>query len=165
MADKKNTIAHSRSVLCQIATPNQANHPLKGTVHGGEMLKMMDETAFVVARKHCHKDAVTAGVDEISFHHPVFVGNLITCTGELIYTSNSAMLIQVVINVEDLRTEIETCALTAFFVMVAIDEEARPTAIPPLELTADRERERYEEGRAIYEAIKAKPKACWIPLV
>jgi acyl-CoA hydrolase len=161
---EKNTIAHSRSVLCQIATPNQANHPIKGTVHGGEILKMMDETAFVVAQKHCHKDTVTAGVDEISFHNPTFVGNLITCTGELIYTSRSAMLIQVIVNVEDLKTEVVTCALTAFFVMVALDENVKPTEIPPLKLTTDDERARFEEGRQRYEAIKAKPRVCWVPL-
>lgn len=158
----KDTIAHSRSVLCQVATPDQAN--MRGTVHGGEILKMMDETAFVVAQKHCHEDTVTAGVDEISFHNPIFVGNLITCSGELIYTSRSAMLVEVVVNVEDLRTEMETCALTAFFVMVALDEHARPTDIPPLKLTTDEERARFEEGRQRYEVIKAKPKVCRIPL-
>ncbi len=160
----KNTIAHSRSVLCQIATPDKANHPIKGTVHGGEILKMMDETAFVVAQKHCHKDTVTAGVDEISFHNPAFVGNLLTCTGELIYTSNSAMLIQVIVNVEDLRTEVETCALTAYFVMVALDENVRPTPIPQLVLMTDEERARFEEGKRRYEAIKARPRVCWLPL-
>ncbi|MEN6374914.1 MAG: acyl-CoA thioesterase [Smithella sp.] len=159
---EKDTIAHSRSVLCQIGTPDQAN--MRGTVHGGEILKMMDETAFVVAQKHCHKDTVTAGVDEISFHNPIFVGNLITCTGELIYTSRSAMLVEVSVNVEDLRTEMETCALTAFFVMVALDEQARPTDIPPLKLTTDEERARFEEGRQRYEVIKAKPKVCHMPL-
>lgn len=161
---QKNTIAHSRSSLCQIATPDQANHPIKGTVHGGEILKMMDETAFVVAQKHCHMDTVTAGVDEISFHSPTFVGNLITCTGELIYTSNSAMLIQVIVNVEDLRTEVENCALTAYFVMVALDENIRPAKIPQLELTTDEERARFEEGRKRYDAIKARPRVCWVPL-
>ena len=161
---EKNTMAHSRSTLCQIATPDQANHPLKGTVHGGEILKMMDETAYVVARKHCHKDAVTAGIDEISFHNPTYVGNLLTCTGQLIYTSKSAMLVQVVVNVEDLQTEVEQCALSAYFVMVAIDEQARPTAIPQLELKTGEEKILFEEGRKRYEAIKAKPKVCWVPL-
>ncbi len=160
----KNTMAHSRSTLCQIATPDQANHPIRGTVHGGEILKMMDETAYVVARKHGHKDTVTAAVDEISFHNPTFVGNLITSTGQLIYTSNSAMLIHVVVNVEDLGTEVELCALSAYFVMVALDENARPTGVPPLELKTDEERALFEEGKKRYEMIKAKPKVCWVPL-
>jgi acyl-CoA hydrolase len=160
----KHTKQHSRSILCQIATPDKANSPIKGTVHGGEILKMMDETAFVVAQKHCHKDTVTAAVDEISFHNPVYVGNLITSTGELIYTSNSAMLIQIVVQVEDLRSEVESCGLTAYFVMVALDENGRPATISPLELTSDEERARFDEGKKRYEAIKAKPRECWVPL-
>ncbi len=158
----ENTVGHSRTVMCQIALPNQANPA--GNVHGGEVMKMMDETAYVVAQKHCHLNSVTAAVDEISFHNPVFVGNLITSTGELIYTSRSSMLIHVTVCVEDLVTQVETCCLTAYFVMVALDQQNKPAEIPPLVLEDEAQRVLFEEGRQRYEAIKCRPRVCWIPL-
>jgi acyl-CoA hydrolase len=148
--------------MAQMALPSQANPA--GNVHGGEIMKMMDETAYVVALKHCHKNAVTAAVDEINFHNPAYVGNLITSTGELIFTSRSSMLIFVNVYVEDFVKQQETCCLTAYFVMVALDESGKPAEIPLLVLENDKERALCEEGRKRYEAIKNRPRECWIPL-
>jgi acyl-CoA hydrolase len=159
---EKHKVSHSRTIMAQVALPSQANPA--GNVHGGEIMKMMDNMAYVVAQKHCHMNNVTAAVDEINFHNPAYVGNLLTCYGELIYTSNSAMLIAVSVYVEDLVTEEETCALTAYFVMVALGEDGKAAKIPQLELETDLERAKYEEGKARYEAIKSRPRVCWVPL-
>ncbi|MBF0472573.1 MAG: acyl-CoA thioesterase [Nitrospirae bacterium] len=146
----------SRSIIAQVAMPTQANPA--GNIHGGEIMKMMDNCAYVTAQKHCLQNAVTAAVDEIEFHSPVYVGNLITCTGTLIYTSRSSMLVTIDVVVECLKTGAVTCALTGFFVMVALDASGKPTPVSPLELKSDEDRKIFEEGRLRYEAIKARRK-------
>lgn len=159
--NEKISAAHSRTTMSQMALPDQANPA--GNVHGGELMKIMDNTAYVVAQKHCHMNNVTAAVDQITFHNPAYVGNLLTSYGELIYTSNSAMLISVTINVEDLENQEENCALTAYFVMVALGKDGKAAKIPQLEVTSEAETAKFEEGKRIYEEIKARPRVCWIP--
>ncbi len=159
--NEKIPAAHSRTVMAQMALPDQANPA--GNVHGGEMMKIMDNTAYVVAQKHCHMNNVTAAVDQITFHNPAYVGNLITSYGELIYTSNSSMLISVTINVEDLEKREENCALTAYFIMVAIGKNGKAAKIPQLELNDEMAIAKYEEGKKLYEGIKSRPRVCWLP--
>lgn len=152
----------SRTIIAQVALPAHANPA--GNVHGGEIMKMMDNCAYVTAQKHCLKNAVTAAVDEIAFHSPVIVGNLITCTGNLLYTSRSAMLVTIDVVVECLKTGMITCALTGFFVMVALNDEGKPVPVSQIDLITDNDKKMFEEGRIRYENIKGRRKmVCKLP--
>ena len=71
------TVAESRTVMSRIMLPSEANPA--GNVHGGEIMKFMDTTAFVTAVKHCRTNVVTARVDELEFYLPILVGQLVTC--------------------------------------------------------------------------------------
>lgn len=101
--EEARTIAESATILSQIILPSQTN--LAGTVHGGELMKMMDNCAGACATKHARSIVVTAAIDNISFHAPVFVGNVATCHAYLTYVSNSSMEIAVSIDAEDLMQE------------------------------------------------------------
>lgn len=150
------TISYSRAVMSQVMLPHQAN--AAGNVHGGEIMKMMDTTAYVAARKHARSsNVVTARVDELEFHLPVFVGELITCRAQLVFAGKSSMEVHVVVEVEDLETDNPPkIALTAYFTMVALDKKGSPTPVPKLILESEEEKAAFEEGKRRYEMHKRR---------
>lgn len=125
--------AHSfpEVVLSQIVLPYQANPA--GNVHGGEIIKLMDSAAGAAAQKHCHTNIVTARIDELRFKKPILVGNLVICTAQVIYTGNTSMEVFVTVESEDLMKDNGSqIALTAFFTMVSLDTDGKPTSVPKL---------------------------------
>jgi len=148
------TIAHSKAVMSQIMLPSHANPA--GNVHGGEIMKMMDNTAYVVAARHAHTNIVTARVDELQFHTPIYVGALVTCRGELVYVGRTSMEVFITVEAEYLQQEQPPqIALTAYFTMVALDENGMPCQVPPLILSTREEEERYNMGRQRYLRYKS----------
>lgn len=109
------TIAESVTTLSQIILPAQTNPA--GTAHGGELLKMMDNCAGACATKHSRAIVVTAAIDNINFHAPIFVGNLAICKANLTYVSNSSMEVAVSIEAEDLLQGTKECCMTAYFTL------------------------------------------------
>lgn len=160
---KKRSIENSRVVLSQIMLPDQAN--FRGTVHGGEIMKLMDHAAYVAAKRHCQRGVgvVTARVDELEFHLPIQIEDIVTLTGELVYVGRSSMEVDVKVFIDDIDNNNfnrkDKLALTAFFTMVALDENNRPVEIPQLDLQTDEERERFELGKQRYLFYKEKRKA------
>lgn len=136
--------------------PENAN--LNGNVHGGVIMKMMDNTAGIVARKHARTNVVTARVDMLEFHHPIHIGNLVTCKGNLIYVGNSSMEVLVTVFVEDLNKEEDNQkrALTGYFTMVALDDEGKPTKVPSLDTASEEEKRLFNEGKKRYLEYKQK---------
>lgn len=149
------TVAQSAIVMSAVMQPNQANPA--GNVHGGEIMKMMDNAAFVVAQRHARTNVVTARVDELTFHHPIYVGNWVTCRAHLTFVGRSSMEVAVIVEVEDLYSE-ETskCALTAYFTMVALNAGGKPLRVTPLEITSEAEQRYFDEGRSRYESYKQR---------
>lgn len=124
----------------------------------------MDNAAYVVAHKHARANVVTARVDELTFHQAIYVGNLVTCHAYLTFVGKSSMEVSVVVEVEDLYQEYSRkSALTALFTMVALNAGGHPITVPQLELTSDKERFIFEEGKQRYEINKGKARTCVIP--
>lgn len=156
------TVDQSALVMSEVMLPSQAN--VAGNVHGGEIMKIMDNAAFVVAQRHARSNVVTARVDELIFHHPIYVGNLVTCFAFLTYVGRSSMEVSVTVQVENLYSESPgECALTAYFTMVALDADGKPMRVPPLKLLTDEERARFEEGKARSEINRGRKRECIIP--
>lgn len=142
-------------IMNQVMLPSQAN--ANGNIHGGELMKLMDSAAYVVARRHAQSNVVTARVDELEFHLPIFVGELVTCTAQIVFAGKSSMEVAVTVEVEDMDSdEGPKKAQTAFFTMVALDKKSRPNEVPKLITTTQEEKDRFEEGRKRYESYKAK---------
>ena len=129
------SMQESRIVISEVMMPSQANP--NGNVHGGEIMKLMDSAAYAAARRYARSNVVTARVDELEFHLPIRIGDL----------------------VEDLDDGSEPqLGLSAYFTMVALDRNARPKAVPPLELDTEEARVAFEEGKRRYEEHKARKK-------
>lgn len=160
MEDK--TVADSALVMSTVMQPNQANPA--GNVHGGEIMKLMDNAAFVTAQRHARANVVTARVDELTFHEPIYIGNLVTCHAFITFIGRSSMEIMVTVEVEDLYSESPgKCALTGYFTMVAMNAGNQPMRVPPLRLVSEEEQVRFEEGRKRRDINKNKKQACVIP--
>lgn len=159
--DKKvesKTVAYSRTVMSRIMLPSEANPA--GNVHGGEIMKFMDTTAFVAAVKHCRTNVVTARVDELEFYLPILVGQLVTCRARLVFVGKSSMEVAVQVQVEDLKIDKPPkTALTAYFTMVALDDNCNPCRVPRLELRSPEEEALFKKREKIYLANKGKRKS------
>ncbi len=152
--DIYNNISFSRAETSLIMEPRYAN--VQGSIHGGELMKIMDNIAGIAAFKHAKGMVVTARVDEIVFHKPVNIGNIVTCIAQLAYVGRSSMEIMVNVVVHDVEnySQPET-ALTAFFTMVHL-VDGKPTKVPQLVPTSKEEEELYKLGEKKHNEIKAK---------
>ena len=143
--------------LSEVMMPSQTNP--SGNVHGGELMKMMDSTAYAAARKYSRSNVVTARVDELEFHTPILIGDLVTCTAEVIYVGHTSMEVAVNVEVEVLEAEQgPQHALSAYFTMVALDRNGRPMAVPPLELETEEAKAAFEAARKRHELYHERKK-------
>ena len=143
-ADAK-PVSASRLVLAQEMTPQDANPA--GNVHGGNIMKLADSAAGVVAIRHSGRNCVTAAVDHFEFHAPVFVGNLVTLSASLNYVGRTSMEVGVRVEAEDPRTGKKTHTNSCYILMVAIDDNGRPVEVPRLILETEEDRRRNEKAR------------------
>jgi len=147
--------AVSRLTMAQSVLPSQAN--AAGNMHGGEVMKLMDSAAGVVAARHCHCNVVTLSVDRLYFKEPIFIGDLVICDAEIIYTGRTSMEVYVTVTVENLSRGEQRPALEGYFILVALDRNHRPTPVPPLLLESEEQRIRFEKARQRQQDMKDKP--------
>lgn len=139
-------VIDSAVVISDLMLPGQANPA--GNVHGGEIMKLMDTAAGVTAMRHCRGNAVTLRVDELIFHQPIYVGELVMCSAKLVYVGKTSMEICVTVTVENIQKDTgPRTALTSFFTFVSLDENNRPKPCPPLITETEEEKAFFEEGR------------------
>ena len=120
-----------------------------GFVHGGVVMKLCDEAAGISAIRHSRRRVVTAAVDRMTFIQPINIGELLTCTASVNGAWRTSMEVGVRVEAEDPRTGDRRHTTTAYLTMVAIDDDGRPTPVPPLtpETEAEQRREREAEVR------------------
>ncbi len=151
------TVRHSALTMAQLMLPAQANPA--GFVHGGELMKLMDNAAGVVAARHSHSYVVTAQVNEIQFLHPVRVGSLVLVHAAVTFVSRSSMEVRIEVETEDLDSEKRIKALTAYYTMVAVDHQGKPQPVPPLIIYTEEEERRFQEGLRRYKERKERAAA------
>lgn len=148
----KDGVSFARAETCLIMEPRHSN--AAGNVHGGELMKIMDTIAGITAFKHARGNVVTARVDELVFHQPVHVGDIITCNGQLTYVGTTSMQIMVTLLVHDVQNHFEPeVALTAFFTMVHLEGD-KPAKVDPLIPSNEEEEDLYLLGERKYKEIK-----------
>jgi len=126
--------------------PSDANP--QGQVHGGTIMKLVDSAAAVAAHRHARSMVVTARMDEMSFLAPVEVGDLVTLWASVNAVWNTSMEVGVRVETENLLTGEVRHTATAYLVLVAVDEERRPRAVPPLVATTEEEQRRIDDAQA-----------------
>ena len=137
--------------MSHMMLPTNANPD--GGIHGGDIMKYIDDAASVVAMKHARTRVVTASIDRLDFHLPVHIGNLLILKASLNATGRSSMEIGVRVEAEDLRKGIITHIASAYLTFVALDENNRPTSVPayvPDCEEAVRRREKARERKECY---------------
>ena len=153
------SISESRTVMSHVILPSMTN-PI-GTAHGGELLKIMDNTASVCALRHCRAMVVTAGVDDVKFHDTVFMGNFITCSAHVTYTGKTSAEVAVSIDSEDLLSGKKRCCVTAYFVFVSLDKEYKPIPVPPVKYETESEKNMAFEAEKRMAKRKESENVCW----
>lgn len=129
-----------------LMTPDMAN--FAGNVHGGAILKLLDQVAYACASRYAGCYVVTLSVDQVMFRQPIHVGELVTFLASVNYTGNSSMEIGIKVIAEDIRTQVVRHANSCFFTMVAVDEERKPVTVPPLRPFTPDEKRRHSAAVA-----------------
>lgn len=128
-----------------LMTPDKAN--FSGKVHGGAILKHLDEVAYACAGRYCGGYAVTMSVDQVSFDRPIHVGELVTFLASVNYTGRTSMEVGIKVVAEELSRRACRHAMTCYFTMVAVDGEGKPTPVPPLIPMDTNAERRFEAAR------------------
>ncbi len=133
-------------VLSSLMMPADAN--FMGNIHGGVIMKLIDEAAGTCAFQFCRTRVVTAAIDRIDFHYPVQVGNLVTLKANLNYAGTSSMEVGVRVEAQPWNDPSADGlhVASAYFVFVAIDEEGRPREVPPLVPQTEDDLRRHREA-------------------
>ncbi len=147
-------ISESKAVVSQLMLPTDANS--QGNVHGGAIMKLVDTVGAVVAMRHTRRRVATVRMDEMSFLHPVFVGDLVTLKASANDAGLTSLEVGVRVEAENLRTGVVTHTGSANLVYVALDDEGRPAEVPPLIAETEDERRRMAEAK-IRRARRQRP--------
>ena len=137
---KPKRVADSRITLSILMGPQDVNG--LGNVHGGVIMKMVDEAGGLAAMRHAQTPVVTVAVDSMTFMQPIYVGELVTFKAELTYVGRTSMETAVEVVAENPLTGSSRLSNTAYLVYVALDAEGSPTPVPPLVYETPREEER-----------------------
>jgi uncharacterized protein (TIGR00369 family) len=128
-----------------LMTPDMAN--FTGNVHGGTILKLLDQVAYACAARYAGRYVVTLSVDQVNFLQPIHVGELVTFLAAVNYSGTTSMEIGIKVVAEDIRSKVVRHANSCFFTMVAMDDDRKPVAVPPLTPSTPDEVRRYEAAK------------------
>ncbi|HUG25794.1 acyl-CoA thioesterase [Piscinibacter sp.] len=129
-----------------LMTPDMAN--FAGNVHGGTILKLLDQVAYACASRYCGRYVVTLSVDQVVFRQPIHVGELVTFLACVNYTGTTSMEIGIKVVAENIQTQTLRHANSCFFTMVATDDQRKPVPVPPLSPVSDDQRRRHHAAKA-----------------
>lgn len=142
---ERKRIADSRFTLSALMGPQEANS--HGNVHGGVIMKMVDEAGALVAMRHAGNLVVTVAVDSMTFMEPIRLGHLVMCRAELTYVGRTSMEVRVeVITENPLRSEPKITNI-GYVVYVAIDANGRPIEVPELAFDTPEQAQRAEQAK------------------
>jgi uncharacterized protein (TIGR00369 family) len=138
-------ISASRITLSQLMHPEHAN--LLGNVHGGWIMKLVDEAGALTCMRHAQRKAVTVAIDSMTFREPIKIGDLVILNAEVTYTGRTSLEATVEVMAENPITGEQTHTNTAYLVYVALDDEGRPTSIPALLAETEEDRQKMEQAQ------------------
>ncbi len=133
---------HKTLRMTVLATPDMAN--FSGHVHGGAILRMLDQVAYACASRYSNHYAVTVSVDQVVFREPVHVGELMTFLASINYTGHTSMEVGIRAIAENIIEKNERHVITCYVNMVAVDEDGRPVRVPALQVLTEADRRRYD---------------------
>ena len=124
-----------------LMTPDMAN--FAGVVHGGALLKLLDQVAYSCAARYSKSYVVTLFLDQVYFKEPIYVGELVTFQANVNYVGTSSMEVGVRVIAENLQTQESRHTNSCYFTMVAKDEEGNTKNLPPLSIDSEVEQKLF----------------------
>lgn len=134
-----------QSTLTVLMTPDMAN--FAGNVHGGYILKLLDQVAYTCAARYSGSYVVTLSVDQVVFRQPIHVGELVTFLASVNYTGSTSMEVGIKVITENILKRSVRHTNSCFFTMVAVDENFKPCPVPALQPETADEQRRFKAAR------------------
>ena len=136
----------SRISIAQLMQPEHANN--LGNVHGGWIMKLVDEAGALACMRHAQRRVVTVAIDQMVFRQPIRIGDLVNLSAEVTYAGRTSMEAEVQVTAENPVTGEQTHTNTAYLVYVAMEDDGQPATVPPLLAETEDEKKRMQQARA-----------------
>ena len=143
---KGKRVKDSSIVMAQVMTQQDSN--IAGNVHGGVIMRLIDNAGGVVAARHAQQLVVTASIDRLDFHNPVFIGDVVTMKASINYVGRTSMEVGVRVESETVLTGEKKHTASAYLTYVALDKEGKPILLPPLISETKQEKRRNIQAKA-----------------
>ena len=136
--------AQSELTMSILMTPDMAN--FSGNVHGGAILKLLDQVAYACASRFSGSYVVTLSVDKVTFKEPIYVGELVNFLASVNHVGRTSMEIGIKVVAENIREKSVRHTHTCYFTMVAMGDDGKPAPIPALDINTDAQRRRWNKA-------------------
>lgn len=128
-----------------LMTPDTAN--FSGNVHGGVILKLLDQVAYACASRFSGGYVVTLSVDQVLFKEPIFVGELVQFLSMVNYVGTTSMEIGIRVEAQNIQKRTVRHTNSCYFTMVAVDEDGKPRPVPTLTVDTPLKKKRFDAGK------------------
>lgn len=142
---KAKSMSASQISIAQLMQPEHANN--LGNVHGGWIMKLVDEAGALACMRHAQRRVVTVAIDQMTFRQPIKIGDLVNLNAEVTYTGRTSMEAEVQVTAENPITGEQTHTNTAYLVYVALDKNGNPAVVPHLYAETEEEKERLKNAK------------------
>ncbi|RKD14508.1 acyl-CoA thioesterase [Pelobium manganitolerans] len=132
----------SLTTMNELVLPNDTN-PLNNLM-GGRLLHWMDIAAAISAQKHCNRVVVTASVDNVSFQHPIKLGDVVTLTAKVTRAFHTSVEVRLVVWAENIPSGEKIKSNEAYYTFVALDEQGKKVEVPAVNPETEKERELFD---------------------
>ena len=136
-----------------LMTPDMAN--FSGNVHGGALLRLLDQVAYACASRYAGTYVVTLSVDRVLFRDAIKVGELVSFSASVNHTGRTSLEVGIRVDTENIRDGSRRHTNSCYFTMVAVDPEGRPVPVPPLQPGTDEERAWFAAAEARRAALRS----------
>ena len=145
MAQQVEQASQRELVMSVLMTPDMAN--FSGNVHGGVLLKLLDQVAYACASRYAGCYVVTLSVDQVLFKQAIHVGELVTFLASVNHVGRTSMEVGIKVVTENIRERSVRHSNSCFFTMVAVDDDRRPVKVPPRQPQSSEEKRRFLQGQ------------------
>lgn len=141
---KGKTPGQSEIEMTQLVLPNDTN--ILGNLLGGQLMHWIDIAGALAASRHSNKVVATVALDSLDFRHPVRLGEMVILKARLTWVGRTSMEVSVDVYAENMKAGNTILTNKAFITFVALDDDGKPTEVPPLILETEEERRVYKEA-------------------
>lgn len=135
----------SQVEMTELVLPNDTN--LLGNLLGGRLMHWIDIAGAMAASRHSGKVVATVALDSLDFRHPVRMGEILILKAKLSWTGNTSMEVSVNVYAENLKSGNIILTNKAYITFVALDDDGKPTKVPPLILETEEEKQDYKDAQ------------------